>query len=108
MNKTNRTTGVIIATLSLLLLFMEGGIAAAPTEAATVNAQGETLNPERINPHAEAPRKRISQEKKKAAADARKKKQAEKAARKAGQQGQLNTTGQGAAQSGDSSGSMSK
>jgi hypothetical protein len=44
----------------------------------------ETLNPEGVNPHAAAPRKRITLEQKKAAAEARKAKQAEIAARKAG------------------------
>lgn len=43
----------------------------------------ETLNPEGVNPHAAAPRTRITLEQKKAAAEARKAKQAEIAARKA-------------------------
>jgi len=37
----------------------------------------ETLNPEGVNPHVGAPRKRITQEQKQAAAEARKKKKAE-------------------------------
>jgi hypothetical protein len=45
----------------------------------------EGLNPEGINPHAEAPRKRITLEQKKAAAEARKKKKNEIEARKAAQ-----------------------
>jgi hypothetical protein len=48
-------------------------------------AFAEGLNPQSVNPHAEAPRKRISKEQQKAAMDARKKKQSEIAARKAGQ-----------------------
>lgn len=47
----------------------------------------ETLNPGNVNPHAEAPRKRIGVEQKKAAADARKKKKAEISARKAADKG---------------------
>lgn len=46
-------------------------------------ANAETLNPEGVNPHAEAPRKRITQKQKQAAADAMKKKKAEIEARKA-------------------------
>lgn len=48
-----------------------------------VGAVAETLNPEGINPHADAPRKRITQKQKQAAAEAMKKKKAEIAARKA-------------------------
>jgi hypothetical protein len=49
----------------------------------TGNLCAENLNPEAVNPHAAAPRKRISLEQKKAAAEARKTKQSEIAARKA-------------------------
>lgn len=49
----------------------------------TVDAKAETLNPEGVNPHAEAPRKKISQEQKQAAAAAMKKRKAEIEARKA-------------------------
>jgi hypothetical protein len=98
MNRIKRTAGAILATLTLLLPLSEGLIVAAPasSDPEAVNSRRETLNPEGINPHAGAPRKRITQEQKKAAADARKKKQAEKAAQKAGQPGHLNSTGQGA------------
>lgn len=48
-----------------------------------VHANAETLNPEGINPHANAPRKRITQEQKQAAAEAMKKRKAEIEARKA-------------------------
>ena len=52
----------------------------------TTNAlYAESLNPEGINPHVEAPRKKISEEQKKAAWEARKKKQAEIEALKAQQ-----------------------
>jgi len=47
------------------------------------NAFGETLNPEGVNPHAAAPRKRITLEQKKAAAEAKKKKKSEIDAKKA-------------------------
>lgn len=50
-----------------------------------VLASAETLNPEGVNPHQVAPRKRITQEQKKAAWEARKKKKAEIEARKAAQ-----------------------
>lgn len=46
----------------------------------------ETLNPEGVNPHAVAPRKRITDEQKKAAWEAKKRKKAEIEARKAAQQ----------------------
>jgi len=72
---------MIAAALSLTL---SGGLALA-----------ESLNPEGINPHAEAPRQKISVERKLAAAEARKKKQAEIAAGKAGQPAPNNTTNQG-------------
>lgn len=45
------------------------------------SAMAETLNPEGTNPHANAPRKRITLEQKQAAAAAQKKKKAEIAAR---------------------------
>ena len=47
----------------------------------------ETLNPEGVNPHAEAPRKRITDAQRKAAWEAKKKKKAEIEARKAQQAG---------------------
>lgn len=63
--------GIVLLSVCLFLSFSgEGAVA-------------ETLNPEGVNPHAEAPRKRITPEQKKAAAEARKKKKAEIAARKA-------------------------
>ncbi|GAM10064.1 hypothetical protein OR1_02351 [Geobacter sp. OR-1] len=66
-----------ILTISLLgLLFM------FPAEAIFA----ETLNPDNVNPHAAAPRKRITIEQKKAAADAMKKKKAEIGAKKKGVQ----------------------
>lgn len=46
-------------------------------------AAAETLNPEGINPHVDAPRKKITQKQKLAAAEAMKKKKAEIEARKA-------------------------
>jgi hypothetical protein len=54
----------------------------------TVDAKAETLNPEGVNPHAEAPRKKISHEQKQAAAAAMKKRKAEIEARKAAAAGQ--------------------
>lgn len=48
-----------------------------------VPANAETLNPEGINPHADAPRKRITQKQRLAAAEAMKKRKAEIEARKA-------------------------
>lgn len=45
-------------------------------------AFSETLNPEGINPHADSPRKKITQAQKQAAADAMKKKKAEIEAKK--------------------------
>ncbi|OGU17686.1 MAG: hypothetical protein A2076_06255 [Geobacteraceae bacterium GWC2_53_11] len=48
-----------------------------------VPASAETLNPEGINPHADAPRKRITQKQRLAAAEAMKKRKAEIEARKA-------------------------
>ena len=45
-------------------------------------AAAETLNPEGVNPHVGAPRKKITQEQKQAAAEARKKKKAEIEAKK--------------------------
>ena len=56
-----------------------------------VHAYAETLNPEGINPHAEAPRKRITQEQKQAAAEAMKKRKAEIEARKAAESGPKTT-----------------
>ena len=46
----------------------------------------ESLNPEGVNPHAAAPRKRISEAQKKAAWEAKKKKKAEIEAKRAVQQ----------------------
>lgn len=46
-------------------------------------ANAETLNPEGINPHADAPRKRITQKQRLAAAEAMKKRMAEIEAKKA-------------------------
>jgi hypothetical protein len=65
-------------------------------------AFSENLNPEGVNPHVDAPRKRISQEQKKAAAEARKKKKAEIDARKAAGQpsSQSGATGPGMAPAG--------
>lgn len=64
------------------------GILAAMLVAGGQVSLAETLNPEGVNPHAAAPRKRITEEQKKAAWEAKKKKKAEiearKAARKAG------------------------
>lgn len=48
-----------------------------------VPANAETLNPEGVNPHADAPRKRITQKQRLAAAEAMKKRKAEIEARKA-------------------------
>ncbi|HXE98615.1 MAG TPA: hypothetical protein VN642_19590 [Dongiaceae bacterium] len=48
-----------------------------------VHADAETLNPEGINPHADAPRKRITQGQRLAAAEAMKKRKTEIEARKA-------------------------
>lgn len=48
-----------------------------------VPANAENLNPEGINPHADAPRKRITQKQRLAAAEAMKKRKAEIEARKA-------------------------
>lgn len=48
-----------------------------------IPANAETLNPEGINPHADAPRKRITQKQRLAAAEAMKKRKAEIEARKA-------------------------
>jgi hypothetical protein len=55
----------------------------------------ESLNPEEINPHANAPRKRITLKQKEAAAKARKEKQKEINARKAAQTGQRDKASQG-------------
>ena len=54
----------------------------------TLHANAETLNPEGINPHADAPRKKITQKQKQAAAEAMKKRKAEIEARKAAGAGQ--------------------
>jgi hypothetical protein len=43
---------------------------------------GESLNPEGVNPHQSSPRKKITQEQKNAAAEAKKKKKAEIEAKK--------------------------
>ena len=51
-------------------------------------AGAETLNPESINPHADAPRKKITQKQKQAAAEAMKKRKAEIEARRAAEAGQ--------------------
>jgi hypothetical protein len=63
--------GILFLSFTLMLVFSGGG------------AFAETLNPEGVNPHAQAPKKRITLEQKKAAAEARKKKKAEISARKA-------------------------
>lgn len=55
------------------------------------NVNAETLNPEGVNPHAEAPRKRITQEQKLAASEAMKKKKAEIEARKAAAAGKVDS-----------------
>ncbi len=55
------------------------------------DSNAETLNPEGVNPHADAPRKKITQKQKQAAAEAMKQKKAEIAARKAAQSGQKNS-----------------
>jgi hypothetical protein len=78
-----------VMTAATLLFPLSGGMTFA-----------EGLNPEGINPHAEVPGKRISVERKMAAAEARKKKQAEIAARKAGQPAPITTTTQGASPAG--------
>jgi len=52
---------------------------------AVVQASAESLNPEGVNPHQVAPRKKITQEQKNAAWEAKKKKKAEIEARKAAQ-----------------------
>jgi hypothetical protein len=65
----NRTILGSSAAFALLIL-LSGGAAA------------ETLNPEGVNPHVGAPRKKITQEQKQAAAEARKKKKAEIEAKK--------------------------
>jgi hypothetical protein len=56
---------------------------AASLSIISVQVHAETLNPEGINPHTEAPRKRITQEQKQAAADAMKKRKAEIEAKRA-------------------------
>lgn len=66
----NRIPVFIAATLAASLMF-------------SAQIRAETLNPEGINPHADAPRKRITQKQKLAAAEAMKKKKAEIEARKA-------------------------
>ena len=63
-------TGFVGLAVALLLSLSVGSLCA------------ETLNPDAVNPHAAAPRKRITLEQKKAAAEARKAKKAEIAARK--------------------------
>ena len=70
---------MIIPRLKILAVTLLGATFAI---GATVTA-AESLNPEGINPHQAAPRKRITQEQKKAAWEARKKKKAEIEARKA-------------------------
>ena len=59
----------------------------------------ETLNPDEVNPHQNAPRKKITIEQKKAAAEARKKKQKEMNDKKA-HAGQQEQTNQGSPSSG--------
>lgn len=54
----------------------------------SLRADAETLNPDNINPHADAPRKKITQKQKQAAAEAMKKRKAEIEARKAAEAGQ--------------------
>jgi len=93
MKKTLFIAGAALAALSFFAPLSERRASAAPSPA--TGGPVETLNPEGINPHAEAPRKRISQKQKQAAADARKKKQAEKAARKAGQASTLSGASNG-------------
>jgi hypothetical protein len=66
---TSRTVFGGLTAFALIIL-LSGGAAA------------ETLNPEGVNPHVGAPKKKITQEQKQAAADARKKKKAEIEARK--------------------------
>jgi len=89
----NNTLKVLVCMMAAALLFplSEGNIFA------------ESLNPDGINPHVETPRKRISVERKIAATEARKKKQAEIAARKAGQPASPATTNQGATTAGSAS-----
>ena len=59
-----------------------GGLAVALLLSLSVGSLcAETLNPDAVNPHAAAPRKQITLEQKKAAAEARKTKKAEIAAR---------------------------
>ena len=109
MNRPKRIPGVLHGTLVLLLVLSGGQIVSAASNSASAgNPLAETLNPEGVNPHREAPRKTISQEKKQAAADARKRKQKEHAARKAAQQGQVNATDPGAAPSGASRDSVNR
>ena len=71
-----------MAALLSFLLLAGTGAAAAPAGTVQQRGEKETLNPEGVNPHAEAPRKKISQKKKQAAADARKRQKAEKAAQR--------------------------
>lgn len=68
-----RVTGrILLESLTAFALFiLFSGAAAA-----------ETLNPEGVNPHVGAPRKKITEEQKQAAAEARKKKKAEIEAKK--------------------------
>jgi hypothetical protein len=67
--KLGTISGFTVLALGILLVFVSYG--------------AETLNPEGINPHADAPRKKITQKQKQAAADAMKKKKAEIKARNA-------------------------
>lgn len=87
-------------TLKVLVCMMAAALL-LPLSEGTIYA--ELLNPDGINPHAEAPRKRISVERKIAAAEARKKKQAEIAAKKTEQQAAPDSTNQGATTAGPAS-----
>ncbi len=68
----------------------------------------ESLNPEEVNPHANAPRKRITLKQKEAAAKARKEKQKEINARKAAQTGQRDKANQRSSSSGTANDTMHK
>jgi hypothetical protein len=85
---TNRTGKSVLIALALFIA-LSSGITFA-----------ESLNPEGVNPHANAPRKRITLKQKEAAANARKEKQKEINARKASQTGQQDTASHGNSSSG--------
>lgn len=70
--KTN-VPGIVFSFIAVALCF----------SLSSTYAVAETLNPEGVNPHVDAPRKRITQKQKQAAAEAMKKKKAEIEARKA-------------------------